>query len=58
MRLENKVALVTKMTEEQWDKVINVNLKGVFNRTQTVVEVMMSQENGVIINTSSIVGLQ
>lgn len=50
-------ALVLKMTEEQWDKVINVNLKGVFNCIQAVVEVMVNQGNGVIINTSSIVGL-
>ncbi len=50
-------AFLSKMTEEQWDKVINVNLKGVFNCTQAVVSVMMEQGNGVIINTSSIVGL-
>ena len=50
-------ALVLKMTEEQWDRVINVNLKGTFNCIQAVVEVMISQGNGVIINTSSIVGL-
>ena len=45
------------MTEEQWDKVINVNLKGVSNCTQAVIEVMVNQGNGVIINSSSIVGL-
>ena len=50
-------AFLSKMTEEQWDKVVNVNLKGVFNCTQSVVEIMMNQGNGVIINTSSIVGL-
>lgn len=50
-------ALVLKMTEEQWDRVINVDLKGVFNCIQAVVEVMINQGNGVIINTSSIVGL-
>jgi 3-oxoacyl-[acyl-carrier protein] reductase len=50
-------AFLSKMTEEQWDKVININLKGVFNCTQAVVEIMMKQGNGVIINTSSIVGL-
>ena len=50
-------AFLSKMTEEQWDKVINVNLKGVFNCTQAVVDVMMNQGKGVIINTSSIVGL-
>ncbi|MBU3968197.1 MAG: 3-oxoacyl-ACP reductase FabG [Euryarchaeota archaeon] len=50
-------AFLSKMTEEQWDKVIDVNLKGVFNCAQAVVEVMMNQGSGVIINTSSIVGL-
>jgi 3-oxoacyl-[acyl-carrier protein] reductase len=50
-------AFLSKMTEEQWDKVIDVNLKGVFNCAQAVVEVMMNRGNGVIINTSSIVGL-
>jgi 3-oxoacyl-[acyl-carrier protein] reductase len=50
-------AFLSKMTEEQWDKVIDVNLKGVFNCTQAVVEVMMNQGKGVIINTSSIAGL-
>ncbi len=51
-------AFLSKMTEEQWDKVINVDLKGVFNCIQAVVEVMINQGNGVIINTSSIVGLE
>ena len=45
------------MTEEQWDKVINVNLKGVSNCTQAVIDVMVNQGNSVIINSSSIVGL-
>jgi 3-oxoacyl-[acyl-carrier protein] reductase len=45
------------MTEEPWDKVINVNLKGVSNFTQAVIDVMVNQGNGVIINFSSIVGL-
>jgi 3-oxoacyl-[acyl-carrier protein] reductase len=51
-------AFLSKMTEEQWDRVINVDLKGVFNCTQAVVEVMINQGNGVIINTSSIVGVE
>ncbi len=51
-------AFLSKMTEEQWDKVINVDLKGVFNCIQAVVEVMINQGNGVIINTSSIVGVE
>lgn len=50
-------AFLSKMTEGQWDKVIDINLKGVFNCTQAVVEIMMNQGKGVIINTSSIVGL-
>src|SRR5574341_1706082 len=50
-------ALVSKMTEEQWDRVINVNLKGPFNCIQAVVEIMINQGSGAIINTSSIVGL-
>ena len=50
-------ALVRKMTEEQWDRVININLKGVFNCIQAVVNVMINQGKGVIINASSVVGL-
>lgn len=50
-------AFVSKMTEQQWDKVIDINLKGVFNCIQAVVDIMMKQGSGVIINTSSIVGL-
>lgn len=48
---------LTKMTEEQWDRVININLKGVFNCTQAVAEHMIPQGSGKIINTSSVVGL-
>ena len=50
-------AFLSKMTEEQWDRVIEVNLTGVFNCIQAVVGVMLKQENGVIINASSISGL-
>ena len=50
-------ALVVKMTEEQWDKVININLKGPFNCIQAVVGQMISQGSGVILNISSIVAL-
>jgi 3-oxoacyl-[acyl-carrier protein] reductase len=50
-------ALVVKMTEEQWDKVIDINLKGPFNCIQAVVEQMISQGSGVILNISSIVAL-
>ena len=50
-------SLMLKMTEEQWDRVISVNLKGAFNCIQAVAEVMVSQGNGVILNASSVVGL-
>lgn len=49
-------ALLIRMTEEAWDKVININLKGVFNMTQAVVQVMLSQGSGVVLTTSSVVG--
>lgn len=46
-----------KMTEEQWDNVIAVNLKGVFNCAQAAAGVMMEQGSGVILNASSVVGI-
>lgn len=48
--------LIQKMTEEMWDNVINVNLKGVFNVTQAIAPMMMEQGKGSIINISSVVG--
>ena len=45
-----------EMTEEDWDKVINVNLKGTFNCTKAVVETMIKQKYGKIINITSIAG--
>ncbi len=45
------------MTDEQWDAVISVNLKGVFNCTRAVVPQMMKQGGGVILSASSVVGL-
>lgn len=50
-------ARLVRMTEEQFDAVINVNLKGVFNCTQAVVDTMLEQESGVILMASSITGL-
>jgi 3-oxoacyl-[acyl-carrier protein] reductase len=49
-------ALVNKMTEDMWDVVIDVNLKGVFNLTQAVAPVMLEQKTGSIINIASVVG--
>jgi len=50
-------ARLVKMTEDQFDQVIEVNLKGVFNLTQAVAPHMVAQGYGRIITTSSIVGL-
>lgn len=49
-------ALVQKMTEEMWDLVIDINLKGTFNMGQMIGPVMMQQGKGSIINISSVVG--
>ena len=45
------------MTEEQWDLVINVNLKSVFNLTKATQKYMLKQRSGSIINLSSVVGV-
>lgn len=50
-------ALLMRMSEEQWDLVINVNLKSVFNLTKAVQKAMLKQRNGSIINISSVVGV-
>ena len=52
-----KDARLVKMTEVEFDAVIDVNLKGVFNCAQAVVPSMIEQGSGVILNASSIVGL-
>ncbi|HPA89929.1 MAG TPA: 3-oxoacyl-ACP reductase FabG [Quisquiliibacterium sp.] len=52
-----KDARLVKMTETQFDQVIGVNLKGVFECTQAVAPTMITQGAGVIINASSVVGL-
>jgi 3-oxoacyl-[acyl-carrier protein] reductase len=49
--------LVNQMGEEAFDRVIAVNLKGVFNCTQAVAPYMIRQGSGVILNASSVVGL-
>jgi 3-oxoacyl-[acyl-carrier protein] reductase len=53
-----KDGLLMRMSEEQWDDVINTNLKSVFNVTKAATKPMMKQRFGVIINMSSIVGVQ
>lgn len=47
---------LVEMTESDWDKVLNVNLKGVFNCTQAVAPQMITQKSGKIINIASIAG--
>lgn len=50
-------SLLLRMKEEDWDGVINVNLKGVFNCTKSVLRLMMKQRSGKIINLASVVGI-
>ncbi|HOU01164.1 MAG TPA: 3-oxoacyl-[acyl-carrier-protein] reductase [Bacteroidales bacterium] len=49
--------LLMRMTEEQWDTVISVNLKSVFNLTKAVIMQMVKRNGGSIINMSSVVGV-
>lgn len=49
--------LMMRMTEEQWDLVINVNLKSAFNMIHAVTPVMMKQKSGSIVNMASVVGV-
>ncbi len=48
--------LILRMTEEDWDAVLNVNLKGTFNCTKAVVRHMSKQRKGKIVNIASVVG--
>ena len=52
-----KDAQLKNMTDEQFDLVIDINLKGVYNCTRAVVDTMLQQQSGVILSSSSIVGL-
>jgi 3-oxoacyl-[acyl-carrier protein] reductase len=54
----SKDNLLMRMTEEQWDEVMNVNLKSVYNMTKQVIRPMMKARNGSIINMSSIIGMR
>jgi 3-oxoacyl-[acyl-carrier protein] reductase len=53
----SKDNLLLRMTPEQWDEVININLKSVFNVTKQVIRPMMKAKTGSIINMSSIIGI-
>jgi 3-oxoacyl-[acyl-carrier-protein] reductase len=52
-----KDGLMLRMTEQQWDAVIGVNLKSAFNFIHAVIPVMMRQRGGSIINMASVVGV-
>jgi 3-oxoacyl-[acyl-carrier protein] reductase len=52
-----KDTLLMRMTEDQWDAVISVNLKSVFNLSKAVLQPMLKQKSGSIINMSSVVGV-
>ena len=53
-----KDGLLMRMTEENWDDVININLKSIFNVSKAASKVMMKNRKGSIINMSSVVGVQ
>ena len=50
--------LLMRMSEQQWDEVMNANLKSVFNLTKAVQKPMLKQRKGSIINMSSVVGVK
>lgn len=54
----SKDNLLLRMTSEQWDEVMEVNLKSVFNMTKQVIKPMMKARKGSIINMSSIIGVR
>ena len=54
----SKDNLLLRMTPEQWDEVIEVNLKSIFNMTKQVIRPMMKAKQGSIINMSSIIGIR
>jgi 3-oxoacyl-[acyl-carrier protein] reductase len=54
----SKDNLLLRMTPEQWDEVMDINLKSVFNMTKQVIRPMMKTKKGSIINMSSIIGIR
>jgi 3-oxoacyl-[acyl-carrier protein] reductase len=54
----SKDNLLLRMTEEQWDEVIDINLKSIYNMTKQVIRPMMKAKQGSIINMSSIIGIR
>jgi 3-oxoacyl-[acyl-carrier protein] reductase len=54
----NRDAVIWKMTEEQWDEVLDTNLKGYFNYCRAAVPIFREQKSGKIVNVTSINGLR
>jgi 3-oxoacyl-[acyl-carrier protein] reductase len=54
----SKDNLLLRLTPEQWDEVMNINLKSVYNMTKQVIRPMMKAKKGSIVNMSSIVGVR
>ena len=54
----NRDSVIWKMTEEQWDQVLDTNLKGYFNYTRAAVPIFREQKSGKIINVTSINGMR
>ncbi len=54
----NRDSVIWKMTEEQWDQVLDTNLKGYFNYIRAVVGILREQKSGKIVNVTSINGLR
>ncbi len=50
-------ALLVRLTDEDWDRVMQVNLKGAFNLTKSAARVMIKKRSGRIVNMSSVIGL-
>jgi 3-oxoacyl-[acyl-carrier protein] reductase len=49
--------LILRMSEDEWDQVLSVNLKGAFNATKAVARGMMKRRGGAIVNIASVIGL-
>jgi 3-oxoacyl-[acyl-carrier protein] reductase len=54
----SKDSLLLRLTPEQWDEVMNTNLKSVFNMTKQVIRPMLKAKKGSIVNMSSIIGIR
>jgi 3-oxoacyl-[acyl-carrier protein] reductase len=53
----SKDGLLIRISEEDWDRILNVNLKGAFNLTKSVAKVMIKQKSGRIVNITSVIGM-